>query len=132
MGSKHELLRSPGMCSPASLSPINLSIAHVCRSSPRGTAAKGALSVSVSKGIKSALSGRRPALELVLPGIDTTMHLLGLLVEVLHQNLNSVELDDHGLDRGVVEGHVSLSHTLSEFLLLEFLLVDLPSTETLE
>lgn len=103
----------------------------MCRSSPGSTAAHGALSVSVTKGIKSALSGRRPALHLVLSSVNTTVHLLGLLVEVLHQNLNGVELDDHRLDGGVVEGHVGLSHTLSEFLLLEVLLVDLPSTETL-
>jgi len=59
------------------------------------------------------------------------MHLLGLLVEVLHQVLNLVELDDHHLDGRITEGHVGLSNTSSEFHVLVLLLLELPGSETL-
>jgi len=111
---KHGLLRPPGMCSCVSLSPVEMRITHSYRSSPRasggtsltstsvaGTATTNDRGLSVSattEGIKSTTQSRGTLAAFTLSSINTAVDLLGLLVEILHQVLNLVELDDHHLD----------------------------------
>lgn len=110
---KHGLLRPPGMCSCVSLSPGEMRITHSYRSSPRasggtsltstsvaGTATTNdrGLSVSATEGIKSTTQSRGALAAMTLSSTNTAVDLLGLLVEILHQVLNLVELDDHHLD----------------------------------